>query len=78
MNTAYSKINNQKKEVLFSNLKKVATMRSLMIICIACFLSSCALETYQCPSYGETNVRTKAGNKAQAKYARHNKHRNFF
>lgn len=78
MNPSHPSIKHHKKEALFSNLKKVATMRSLMIICVACFLSSCALETYQCPSYGETNVRTKAGNKAQAKYARHNRHRNFF
>ncbi|HLZ16233.1 MAG TPA: hypothetical protein VKQ08_04310 [Cyclobacteriaceae bacterium] len=40
-------------------------------------MTSCTIE-YQCHSYGQTNQSTRHGKKAQAKYAKHNKHRSLF
>ncbi len=42
-----------------------------------CLLASCTTE-YQCHSYGQTNQSTGHGTKAQAKYAKHNKHKSLF
>jgi len=54
-------------------------MKAVIIIIIAiCTLTSCSIE-YQCHSYGQTNLTTHQGKKAQSKYARHNKpHRSIF
>lgn len=46
-------------------------MKKFILLAGVVFLmTSCALETYQCPSYSQTNKTTKHGEKAQAKYAR--------
>jgi len=52
-------------------------MKALIIILAACMVTSCSIE-YTCHSYGQTNLTTNHGKKAQSKYARHNKHKSLF
>ncbi len=52
-------------------------MKAIIVFVMACVLTSCSIAS-QCPSYGETNLATNHGKKAQSKYARHNKHRSLF
>ncbi|MBS1507577.1 MAG: hypothetical protein JSS79_13115 [Bacteroidetes bacterium] len=47
-------------------------MKALMILLAALVLTSCSIE-YSCHSYGQTNLTTSHGKKAQSKYSRHNK-----
>ncbi len=46
---------------------------AILFIAVLVTLSSCSLEAYQCHTYGNTNMHTKHGAKAQVKYAK--KHR---
>lgn len=39
-------------------------------------LASCSFETYQCAAYGNHNLTTKHGSKAQSKYAKGKSSRN--
>jgi hypothetical protein len=43
----------------------------ILFVVMAAFLTSCAFETYNCHSYGQTNNHTKHGQKSQAKYSKH-------
>jgi len=52
-------------------------MKAVIIILAVTILSSCSIEQ-GCPSYGRVISTTKYGKKAQAKYARHNKHKSLF
>jgi hypothetical protein len=49
-------------------------MKKLILFVFATLLfTSCIVDSFQCPSYGETNRMTRKGNKSQAHYTKHNK-----
>lgn len=56
-----------KIEIALEKIKMLILMLSLGMIIS---LSSCSFETYQCHSYGNTNLQTKHGSKAQSNYAK--------
>jgi len=55
---------------LYQQKEKNKMKKLILFLLVAATLSSCAFESYQCHSYGNTNGHTKHGQKAQKSYGK--------